>query len=170
MQVKTKQTGARECFAHYGHRQDVLDLALHYGHYDLSTPFAHAAPLEIDVEGIGRVHIEHQGSEHPLRRDPPRVALEPDGLGSAIFAVIGITLSACKQCSALLCRLSSKRRSRAASALRLAQSGLNAIGEANMYLLDQLVAATKDSSHPGAPILAAAAQRQASIVKAVLHQ
>ena len=46
----------------------------------------------------------------------------------------------------------------------------NAIGEANMYLLDQLVAATKDSSHPGAPILAAAAQHQASIVKAVLHQ
>ena len=59
MQVKTKQSGARECFAHYGHRQDVLDLALHYGHCDLSTPFAHAAPLEIDVEGIGRVHIEH---------------------------------------------------------------------------------------------------------------
>ena len=58
----------------------------------------------------------------------------------------------------------------AASALRLAQSGLNAIGEANVRLLNQLVAAAKASSHPGGATLAAAAGRQASVINAVLHQ
>ena len=49
MRIKTAQAGSRECFAHYGNRRDVLDLALHYGHCDHSTPFAHSAPLEITV-------------------------------------------------------------------------------------------------------------------------
>jgi hypothetical protein len=45
MQIKARQPSGRECFANYGHRRDVLDLALHYGHSDLSTPFAHSAAL-----------------------------------------------------------------------------------------------------------------------------
>ena len=39
MRVKTVQAGGNECFTHYGNRRDVLDLALHYGHLDQSTPF-----------------------------------------------------------------------------------------------------------------------------------
>lgn len=37
--------GAGECFARYGGRRDVLDLALHYGYADTHTPFAFSAPL-----------------------------------------------------------------------------------------------------------------------------
>tara|TARA_B100000674_G_C37613589_1_gene810991 strand:+ start:459 stop:785 length:327 start_codon:yes stop_codon:yes gene_type:complete len=96
-------------FAHYGHRRDVLDLALHYDHCNLSTPFAHSAPMEIAVEGIGRIRIEHQDQRAPVHPfDPPRVTWNLTDSASAISAVIRLTLSACKRCSALLCRLSSK--------------------------------------------------------------
>lgn len=170
MQIKTKQAGGRECFAHYGHRRDVLDIALHYGHCDLSTPYAHSAPLEIAVEGIGRVRIEHQGQRaavHPF--DPPHVKLEPDGLRLSHLCCHQAHPERVQTMLSLALQAQLKRGGHdAASALRLAQSGLNSIGGANMYLLDQLVAATKDSSHPGAPILVAAAQRQASIIKAVM--
>ena len=159
-------------FAHYGHRRDVLDLALHYGHCNLSTPFAHSAPMEIAVEGIGRIRIEHQDQRAPVHPfDPPRVTLEPDGLRLSHLCCHQAHPERVQTMLSLALQAQLKRGGHdAASALRLAQSGLNAIGEANMNLLDQLVAATKASSHLGAPILAAAAQRQASIVKAVLHQ
>ena len=59
----------------------------------------------------------------------------------------------------------------AASALKMVISGLEAIGEANnVLLLKQLAAAALASSHPAAPTLAAAAQRQGSIIKAVLNK
>lgn len=172
MQIKTQQSGGRECFAHYGHRRDVLDLALHYGHCDLSTPFSHSAPLEIDVEGIGRVSIERQGKRAPVHPfDPPRVTLEPDGLRLSHLCCHQAHPERVQTMLSLALQAHLKRGGHdAASALRLAQSGLHAIGETNVRLLDQLVAAAQSSSHPGAPILAAAAQRQASIIKAVLHQ
>jgi hypothetical protein len=172
MQIKTKQAGGRECFAHYGHRRDVLDLALHYGHYDSSTPFAHSAPLEIDVEGIGRVLIQHQGQRAPVHPfDPPHVKLKPDGLRLSHLCCHRDHPERVQTMLSLALQAQLKRGGHdPASALRLAQNGLNAIGEANVRLLDQLAAAAQSSSHPGAPILAAAAQHQASIIKAVLHQ
>ena len=171
MQIKAKQAGGHECFAHYGHRRDVLDLALHYGHCDFSTPFAHAAPLEIEVEGIGRVRIEHQGQRAPVHpSDPPRVTMELDGLRLSHLCCDQAHPERVQTMLSLALQAQLKRLGHdAASALRLAQSGLNAIGEANVRLLDQLVAAAEVSSHPGAPILAAAAQRQTSIIKSVMR-
>ena len=52
MRMQIAQSDVNECFAHYGHRRDVLDLALHYGYSELHTTFAHCAPLEIHVDGI----------------------------------------------------------------------------------------------------------------------
>ena len=172
MQIKAQQAGGLECFAHYGHRRDVLDLALHYGYCDLSTPFAHSAPLEIAVEGIGRVHIEHQGQRAPVHPfDPPRVTLEPDGLRLSHLCCHRDHPERVQTMLSLALQAHLKRGGHdAASAFRLAQSGLHAIGKANVLLLDQLVAAAQASSHPGAPILVAAAQRQSSIIRAVLHQ
>ena len=171
MQIRAQQAGGRECFAHYGHRRDVLDLALHYGHCDLSTPFAHSAPLEIDVEGIGRVRIEHQGQRAPVHPfDPSRVTLEPDGLRLSHLCCHQAHPERVQTMLSLALQAHLKRGGHdAASALRLAQSGLYAIGEANMRLLDQLAGAAQSSSHPGAPILMAAAQRQASIIKSVMR-
>jgi hypothetical protein len=56
----------------------------------------------------------------------------------------------------------------AIGARELAQKGLNAIGAANLHLLDQLAAAAQPSLHPGAATLVAAAHRQALIIQAVL--
>ena len=171
MQIKTKQAGGRECFAHYGHRRDVLDLALHYGHCDLSTPFAHSAPMEIEVEGIGRVRIEHQGQRAPVHPfDPPRVTLKPDGLRLSHLCCHQAHPERVQTMLSLALQAHLKRIGLDdTSALQLAQSGLSAIGEANLLLLSQLEVAAKASSHPGAATLAAAAERQTSIIAAVMR-
>jgi len=170
MQIKARQAAGRECFAHYGHRRDVLDLALHYGHCDLSTPFAHSAPLEIDVDGLGRICVEHQGQRSPVHPfDPPRVTLEPDGLRLSHLCCHQAHPERVQTMLSLALQAHLKRRGHDAIAARqVAQSGLNALGAANEHLLNQLVAAAQSSPHPGAATLVAAAQRQASIITAVL--
>ena len=170
MRIKTAQAGSRECFAHYGNRRDVLDLALHYGHCDHSTPFAHSAPLEITVEGVGTIRVEHQGQRAPLHPfDPPRVSLEPDGLRLSHLCCHQEHPERVQTMLKLALQGSLKRSGHGEiGARQLAQKGLNAIGEANLRLLDQLAAAAQSSLHPGAATLAAAAHRQALIIQAVL--
>ena len=170
MQIKAKQAGSFECFANYGHRRDVLDLALHYGYCDASTPFAHSAPLELEVEGLGRICVEHQGQRSPVHPfDPPRVSLESDGLKLSHLCCHQAHPERVQAMLSLALQAHLKRRGHdATSALQLAQRGLCAIGAANIQRLDQLVAVAQSSSHPGAATLVAAAQRQAAIIRAVL--
>ena len=52
----------------------------------------------------------------------------------------------------------------------MVNNDLEAIGEANILMLKQLAAASQALFHPGAPILMTEAQRQACIIKAVLHK
>ena len=171
MQIQTKQADGCECFARYGIRRDVLDFALHYGHCDLSTPFAHCAPLTTAVDGLGYVRIKGQGHGAPVHPfDPPRVTLEQDGISLSHLCCnwnhperIQIMLSL-----ALEAHLKGRGYT-AASASQMAIRCLNAIGEDNLLLLKQLAAAAQSSSHPAAPKLAEAAQRQASIIRAVLQ-
>ena len=170
MRIKAAQAGGFECFAHYGHRRDVLDLALHYGHCDHSTPFAHSAPLEITVEGVGTIRVEHQGQRapvHPL--DPPRVTLEPDGLRLSHLCCHQEHPERVQTMLVLALQGSLKRGGHGEiDARQFAQKGLNAIGEANLHLLNQLAAAAQSSPHPGAATLASAAHRQAFIIQTVL--
>jgi hypothetical protein len=171
MQIKTSQAGGCECFAHYGHRRDVLDLAIHYGHCDPSTPFAHSAPLDIAVEGIGRIRIEHQGQRSPVHPfDPPRVTIKPDGLSLSHLCCHQSHPERVQTMLSLALQAHLKRRGHdVTSALQLAQSGLRAIGAENLHLLEQFSAAVQSSTHPGAGTLAAAVQRQASIITAVMR-
>jgi hypothetical protein len=170
MRVKTAQAGGNECFAHYGNRRDVLDLALHYGHLDQSTPFAHSAPLDIAVEGIGRIRVEHQGQRapvHPL--DPPRVTLEQDGLLLSHLCCHQEHPERVQTLLKLALQGSLKRHGHdGAGALLLAQCGLEELGAANLNLLNQLQAVLQASEHAGAATLAAATQRQAEIIKVVM--
>jgi len=170
MQIRSAQVGGPECFAHYGHRRDVLDLVLHYGHCDSSTPFAHSAPLEIEVEGFGRICVEKQGQRSPIHPfDPPRVSLKPDGLSLSHLCCHQDHPERVQMMLSLAVQAHLKRRGYdATSALQMAQSGLIAIGATNVRLLNQLSVASQSSSHPGAERLAAAAQRQAAIITAVL--
>jgi hypothetical protein len=69
-----------ECFARYGGRRDVLDLALHYGYADNNTPFAFSAPFDGTLPGVGRVQITAQRLRaiHPM--DPPVVTFDEAGM------------------------------------------------------------------------------------------
>ena len=171
MHIQVKQADGCECFARYGIRRDVLDFALHYGHCDLSTPFAHCAPLITAVDGLGYIRIEGQGHGAPVHPfDPPRVTLEQDGIS---LSHLCCNLNHPERIQTMLSlALEAHLKGRgytAASASQMATSCLNAIGEDNLLLLKQLVDAAQTSLHPAALILAAAAQRQASIIRAVLQ-
>lgn len=171
MRIRVAQAGGQECFAHYGHRRDGLDLVLHYGHCDHSTPFAHSAPLELDVDGVGRIQVEQQVRRQPAHAlAPPRVTLEPDGLKLSHLCSHLHHPERVQVLLRLALQGSLRRRGHSnAQAEHLAERGLKAIGEANLRLLQQLVVAADASTHPVASALAEAAQRQASIVAALLR-
>jgi hypothetical protein len=171
MRMATAQPeSSGECFAHYGHRRDGLDLALHYGHADSSTPFAHCAPLQISVEGVGLIQVEHQMGRRPAHPfDAPRVALEEGGVRLShlcchrghperVRTILKLALQASLQ------RLGHGQ----VEAQRLAQRGLEALAAANITLLHQLIAAAETTDHPGGTVLAQASRRQAEIIRAVM--
>lgn len=170
MQIQAAQADGKECFAHYGHRRDVLDLALHYGYCDRSTPFAHSAPLEIAVDGIGCIRVEHQSRRNPRHRfDPPRVTLEADGLRISHLCCHLEHPGRVSTMLTLALQGSLKRRGHTdQGAARLVEQGLQAVAAANLSLLEQVRRAADASAHPGAAILTQAAQRQAAIISAVI--
>jgi hypothetical protein len=69
-----------ECFAHYGGRRDVLDLALQYGYVDRHTAIARSAPVKVEIREIGEVRVKtaSQRRNHPM--DPPRIEVTERGL------------------------------------------------------------------------------------------
>lgn len=73
-----RPTGTDECFAHYGHRRDTLDLALNYGYLDTATDFIHCVPLDLDVAGFGAVRVggARRRPVNPL--DPPEVTVDSE--------------------------------------------------------------------------------------------
>lgn len=171
MHIKAAQPLGSECFANYGGRRDALDLALHYGHFDPSTPFAHCAPLEVIVEGIGRLRMEHQLwrlPKHPA--DPPRISRDEEGLR--------ISHLCCHQFHPARARLMLKLGLQgtlqqhgygASDAAKLSKLGANALFVANLKLLAQLIDVTHSSAHPGATVLAAAAKHQERIIAAAVE-
>ena len=171
MRMATAQPeSSGECFAHYGHRRDGLDLALHYGHADPSTPFAHCAPLQISVEGVGLIQVEHQVGRrpaHPL--DPPRVELEEGGVRLSHLCCHRGHPERVRTMLKLALQAGLQRRGHdQAEAQRLAQRGLEALGAANIGLLHQLISAAEAADHPGGAVLAQASRRQAAIIAAVM--
>ena len=159
-----------ECFAHYGHRRDPLDLALHYGHLDTSTPFAHCAPLEIPLEGVGWVRVESQRQgrpAHPL--DPPQVTLEGDGLRLSHLCCHHHHPERVQTVLKLALQGSLKRRGHPDGKVqRLAEEAIGQLSSANQQVLHHLVEAVEAVEGPGSRILAEAARRQAAIIGAVL--
>ena len=67
-----------ECFAHYGHRLDALDLALTYAYADRRMPFVNCAPMTVQVEELGSVTISgsRMRARNPL--DPPGIRLRTE--------------------------------------------------------------------------------------------
>ena len=69
-----------ECFAVYGGRRDVLDMALHHGYADAHTPYAYIAPLACVLPELGRLQITSRRVQalHPL--DPPQITYDDAGV------------------------------------------------------------------------------------------
>jgi len=171
MRMATAQPeSSGECFAHYGHRRDGLDLALHYGHDDPSTPFAHCAPLQISVEGVGLIQVEHQVGRrpaHPL--DPPRVELEEGGVRLSHLCCHRGHPERVRTMLKLALQAGLQRRGHGqVEAQRLAQRGLEALGAANIGLLERLTSAAEAADHQGGSVLVQASRRQAAIIAAVM--
>lgn len=167
MTICIAQPHDAECFAHYGGRRDVLELALRYGYLDLRTPFAYSAPLDLAVDGIGRIAVlgERLLPAHEL--DPPRLQLQPDRL--EISHLCCDERHPARLVTMLRLALMGTARERGlvgSAAERAATSALVAIGEANLRLLDGLIAACRSvqSSTPSASKLIAAASREADII------
>lgn len=170
LRIQAAQAGGSECFLHYGQRRDGLDLALHYGHADSSTPFAHSAPLDIVVEGVGRLGVEHQGwgtPAHPL--DPPRVSLESEGVRLSHLCCHREHPERARMLLLLALQGGLRHRGHGeAMARRLAQRGLEAVAAANIRLLERLISAVEATDHPGGAILVAAARHQGAILQEVI--
>jgi hypothetical protein len=83
-------TGDGECFAAYGGRRDVLDLALHYGYLDTATPFAFSAPVSVEVEGLCHIRVVAGRTRpaHPL--DPPRTQWDGETLELSHLCAHGV--------------------------------------------------------------------------------
>lgn len=171
MRIQAAQTGDSECFAHYGSRRDVLDLALHYGYCDLNTPFAHCAQLEIHVDGIGSISVQHQGRRKPIHPlDPPRIQISRDGIKISHLCsslnhperATTMLLMALKGC------LQKRGHSREAAS-ELAERGLSAVVEENLNRLSELKYAASQADHPGSTVITEASIRQSWIIEKMLN-
>lgn len=165
-------TDSPACYASYGSRRDVLDLALHYGYLDMSTPFAHSAPLDLEIEGIGRVIVQEQRSRPPHPLDPPQVHFRDDGVTLSHLCCHAEHPERLRSVVVLaLCGAAMRRGASKIEAEQCALGGLRAIGRANAARLAHLVRVceTEGKGHAGAAVLAAAARRQADIIGLVMH-
>ena len=124
----------------------MLDLALHYGHCGVSTPFDHSASLDIEIERGSSLSASSIKASEYLRIPSIHRASHgiPDGLHLSHLCCdrdhperVQTILSLSLQAQLI------RRRYDAPSAHRHAKSGLNAIGEANVRLLDHFVASAE---------------------------
>lgn len=172
MQIIDAQVGGSECFAHYGRRRDVLDLALHYGHVDLSTPYAHSAAIEIELEGLGQLQVGQQDNHRPRHHlDPPRVTMDDQGLRLSHLCCDLEHPERVRTMLKLALEGALRRRGHEPSiAALLGGQGLRAIATENQRLLQRLAEVLEAQTHPGAATLSAACRRQADITTIAMNE
>jgi hypothetical protein len=119
---------------------------------------------------VGLIQVEHQVGRrpaHPL--DPPRVELEEDGVRLSHLCCHRGHPERVRTLLKLALQAGLQRRGHGQTdAQRLAQRGLEALGAANIGLLERLTSAAEAADHPGGAVLAQAARRQAAIIAAVM--
>ncbi|MFI0432447.1 MAG: hypothetical protein ACH36H_04825 [Candidatus Nanopelagicales bacterium] len=184
--IVARPTSTAECFATYGGRRDVIDLALQYGYLDVYTPFAHCAPVTVEAPGIGTVTVRGYRMRAPSPLDPPRVQRTDDGLVLSHLTFnrrhperFHVPLRMALQGAAQQGGLSAE------AARKVAEQTVEEIAAANVELLDRIVAAGRAASHtradggrcpgpapaptaqPALGLLADAATTQADIIRTV---
>lgn len=146
----------------------MLDLALHCGYLDLTTPFAFSAPVSIDVPGISQIRVGAGRSRptHPF--GPPHLDWDDSGLTISHFcchlehpervqAILRLVLTAAAR----------KRGCIGHQAASLVDQAMTDLFQANLLLLQQLetAAAPIRSKTPVAELLIQAAERQGEIFR-----
>ena len=161
-----------ECFAAYGGRRDVLDMALHYGYADARTPFACIAPLACVLPELGRLQITSRRVQalHPL--DPPQITY--DDAGVTLSHLTGDRRHPGRQHTVLrlaLLGLSKKRGLDGAGAERAVCAATQQILELNLALLQDVarLAGPLIREVPAAAMLSEAVVLQAGILRDVLQ-
>jgi hypothetical protein len=164
-------SGTAECFAAYGGRRDVLDLALHYGYVDQATPFAFSAPVSVEAPGLGRVAVGASRTRpaHPL--DPPRVSWDGETLDISHLCCHRQHPERLRTALRLpLLAVARKRGLKGDAANYQVERALIALAEANLSRLKELrqVARNCLDHGPVADLLLQAADLQGDIIRAVI--
>jgi hypothetical protein len=161
-----------ECFASYGGRRDVLDMALHYGYADVHTPFACIAPLACVLPELGRLQITSRRVQalHPL--DPPQITYDDEGV--TLSHLTGDRRHPGRLHTVLrlaLLGLSKKRGLDGAGAERAVCAATQQILELNLALLQDVarLAGPLIREVPAAAMLSEAVVLQAGILRDVLQ-
>lgn len=163
-------TGDGECFAAYGGRRDVLDLALHYGYLDMATPFAFSAPVNVEVEGLCHIRVAAGRTRpaHPL--DPPRTQWDGETLELSHLCAHGEHPERLQTVLRLpLLAIARKRGHGPDAANRRIDNALERLCAANLAALDRVGQAAR--TYPGEPVatlLTQAVRRQAEILRKVM--
>lgn len=143
--------GGSECFMDYGLQRDAIGMAVVYGFADLANPWAHSAPLEYAVPGVGTVQVLARGRARTGQLLPPVVRGEADR-----WVISRLSFGAEDPVDALAVATGQPReRCRAVA---------GAVARAHLPLTDRVVAAAAASTDPAAVILGQAAQRHRDIV------
>ena len=167
MTVKLAQPDdSNECFGHYGNKRDVLDMALHYGHLDLSIPFAQCAPIDTELQDGSRLRIVAQqpdGATFAL--GAPKVTMDEDGLILSHICFDFLDPGRAKTMLLLALQASLKRKGHPKSEIfRLATQAVDLVKDENHRLLSTLAHSAESIDHPGGAVLAGAARRQSDII------
>lgn len=161
-----------ECFAVYGGRRDVLDMALHYGYADARIPYACVAPLTCELAELGRLEITSRRVQalHPL--DPPQVTYDDAGVTLSHLTCDNRHPSRLHMVLRLaLLGLAKKRGQGGDGAERAVRAATGHILDVNLALLQNVSRLAEPLSRdvPAAAMLTGAVALQAGILRDVLQ-
>ena len=160
--------GDMQCFASYGSRRDLLDLALGYGFVDPAVRFARSLAVSTDIPGFGNVEVLGRRREAVSSLDPPQITMErkrlslshlsfhaehPDRVVSVLQLAVGSYLA--------------QHVDPPHEPLLTARAVVAALASANIDLLRRAESQLADSTTEAAHVLSAAISGQRDIIEQV---
>ena len=145
--------GTDECALDYGLRRDALEMALVYGFLDESVTWVHSAPIDTQVEGVGRVIVtrDHRLADGTLVSMNIEHAPHATRINRLTFETVDVLVDDLVAAS----QWSSDQARAVAQALR----------HENIRLLSALRDATQaEPDHPSASVISRAAEHSLSLL------
>ena len=146
--------GTSECALDYGMARDALEMAAVYGFVDESADIAHSAPVEVDVEGIGRIAVVGSLRTRSGEVEEPVAIEEPSRV-----LITGLTFHRDAPAAA------TDAMARATGwGITEATRAVTAVADANLALLAELRRSLGTDPSPVARLLRSAAEHQARVI------